>query len=70
MVSPFNLSRTLPVDGGLSVSCSLPGLPIIKQLMQIVTVVPGQGGRFQSVCFPNRSTSFSNGCQHTVWKER
>ena len=23
-----------------------------KQLMQMVTMVPGQGGRFQSVCFP------------------
>ena len=23
-----------------------------KQLMQMVTVVPGQGGQFQSVCFP------------------
>ena len=24
----------------------------VKQLMQMVTMVPGQGGRFQSVCFP------------------
>ena len=50
---PFDLSRTLPVGGGLLlVPCSLPGPPVVKQLMQIVTVVPGQGGRFQSVCFP------------------
>ena len=52
VVSPFDISQTLPVGGGLLVPCSLPGLPVIKQLMQMVTVVPGQGGRFQSVCFP------------------
>ena len=52
VVSPFVLSLTLPVGGGLLVPCSLPGPPVIKQLMQMVTMVPGQGGRFQSVCFP------------------
>ena len=52
VVSPFNLSRTLPVGGGLLVPCSLPGPPVVKQRMQIVTMVPGQGGQFQSVCFP------------------
>ena len=52
VVSPFDLSRTLLVDGGLLVPCSLPGPPVIKQLMQMVTMVPGQGGQFQSVCFP------------------
>ena len=46
VVSPFDLSQTLLVGGGL------PGPPVVKQLMQTVTVVPGQGGRFQSVCFP------------------
>ena len=51
-VSPFDLSRTLPVGGGLLVLCSLPGPPVVKQRMQMVTMVPGQGGRFQSVCFP------------------
>ena len=25
-----------------------------KQLMQMITMVPGQGGRFQSVCFPKQ----------------
>ena len=48
----FDLSRTLPFGGGLLVPCSLPGPPVIKQRMQMVTMVPGQGGRFQSVCFP------------------
>ena len=52
VVSPFDLSRTLLVGGGLLVQCSLAGPPVIKQLMQMVTMVPGQGGRFQSVCFP------------------
>ena len=52
VVSPFDLSRTLLVGGGLLVPCSLPGPPVLKQLMQMVTMVPDQGGRFQSVCFP------------------
>ena len=50
--SPFDLSETLPVGGGLLVPCSLPGLPVVKQLIQMVTMVSGQGGQFQSVCFP------------------
>ena len=52
VVSPFDLSQTLLVGGGLLVLYSLSGSPVIKQLMQMVTTVPGQGGRFQSVCFP------------------
>ena len=52
VVSPFDLSRTLPVGGGLLVLCSLAGPPVVKQRMQMVTMVPGQDGRFQSVCFP------------------
>ena len=51
VVSPFDLSWTLPVGGGLLVPCSLPGLPVIKQLMQMA-VGSIQGGQFQSVCFP------------------
>ena len=43
-VSPLDLSRTLPVGGGLVVPHSLSGPPVIKQLMQMVTMVPGQGG--------------------------
>ena len=52
VVSPFDLSRTLLVGGGLLVPCSLPGPPVVKRLMQMVTMEPGQGGRFQSVCIP------------------
>ena len=52
VVSPFDLSQTLLVGGGLLVPSSLPGPPAVKQLMQMVTMVPGQGGQFQSVCFP------------------
>ena len=51
VVSPFDLSQTLAVGGDLIVLCSLPGPPVIKQFMQMVTMVPGQGGWFQSVCF-------------------
>ena len=51
MVSPFDLSRTLPVGGGLLVPCFLPGPPVVKQLMQMLTMASGHGGRFQSGCF-------------------
>ena len=44
-MSPFDLSRTLLVGGGLLVLYSLSGSPVIKQLMQMVTMVPGQGTR-------------------------
>ena len=49
---PFDLPQTLPVGGGLLVPYSLSGSPVIKQLMQMITMVPGQGRWFQSVCFP------------------
>ena len=52
MASPFDLSQILLVGGGELVLCSLLGPPAVKQLMQTVTMVHGQGGRFQSVCFP------------------
>ena len=54
LLSPLDLSRTLAVGGGLLVPCPLPGPTVIKQLLQMVTMVPGQGGRFQSVCFPSQ----------------
>ena len=41
-VSPFDLSRTLPAGGGLLDPCSLPGPPVIKQLVEMVTMEPGQ----------------------------
>ena len=53
VVFPFDLSRTPPIGGGLLVP--FPGPPVVKQLMQMVTTVPGQGGRFRSVCFPNKA---------------
>ena len=52
VVSPFDVSLTLPFGGGLLVPGSLPRPPVLKQLMQMVTMVPGQSGQFQSVCFP------------------
>ena len=41
VVSHFDLFQTLPVGGGLLVPRSLRGPPVIKQLMQMVTMVPG-----------------------------
>ena len=55
-VSPFDLSRTLPVGGGLLVLHSLSGPPVIKQLMQMVTMVPGQGAG------SNHCASLSSAC--------
>ena len=46
VVSPFDLSRTLPVDGCLLVACSLPGPPVLKQLMQMVTTCLARVGGF------------------------
>ena len=46
VLSPFDLSLTLLVEGGLLVPCPLPGPPVVKELMHMVTMVPGQGGRF------------------------
>ena len=40
----------------LLVPCSVPGPPVVKQLMQLVTVVPGQGGWFQCAS-PNSFTT-------------
>ena len=48
-VSLFDLSWTLLVGGGLLVSCSLPGPPVLKPLMQMVTLLPSQGWWFVSV---------------------
>ena len=56
MVSPLDLSLTLLVGGGLLVPCSLPGHLVLKQLMQIVAMVPGQGGWFQCAS-PNNVVS-------------
>ena len=56
VVSPFELSRTLLVGGCLLVSCSLPGPPVIKQLMQMVIMVPGRGGSFNQCASPNSAT--------------
>ena len=41
VLSPSDLSRTLQVGGGLLAPGSLAGPPVVKQLMQIVTIVPG-----------------------------
>ena len=53
-VSPFDLSQTLLVGGGLLVPYSLSGSPVIKQLMQMVTMVPASVGGFNQCASPNK----------------
>ena len=55
-VCPFHLSRTLPVGGGFLVRCFLPGPPVVRQLIQVVTRVPGQGGWLCRCGSPNSMT--------------
>ena len=55
MVSPFDLSRTLLVGGGLLVPCSLPGPPVVKQVMQIVIWCLARVGCFSQCTSPNTS---------------
>ena len=50
-VSPLDPSRTLPVGGGLLVPYSLSGSPAIKQLMQMVTMVPDQDDPMDCIVF-------------------
>ena len=51
VVSPFDLSRTLLVGGGLLVPCSLPGPFVVKQLMQMARV-----DGFNQRASPNKNT--------------
>ena len=48
VASPFDFSQTLLIGDSILVPCSLPGPPVVKQLTQIVTMVPGHGGMVQS----------------------
>ena len=66
VVSPFDFSRTL-LAGGLLVPCSLPGPPVVKHLMQMVTMVPGQGGRFQSMCFLLQVLLYFSNTHRPLW---
>ena len=52
VLSPLTFPELFWLVEAYLVPCSLSGPPVIKQLMQMVTMVPGHGGRFQSVCFP------------------
>ena len=49
MTFSFDFSQIILFGGGLLVPYSLLGSPVIKQLMQMVTLVLDQDGRFQSV---------------------
>ena len=49
---------TLPVSGGILVPYPSSGSPLIRQLTQMVTMVPGQGGWFNQCASPNIFTNF------------
>ena len=68
-VSPLDLSRTLPVGGGFLVTYSLSGFPVIKQLMQMVTMMPGQGGRFPN-SNPLQYSCLENPLDRGIWQAR
>ena len=51
LLSPFDLSWILLAGDILLVPHLLPGPPAVRWLMQVATILPGQGGWFQSV-FP------------------
>ena len=55
VMSHFDLSRTLSAGGGSLVPCSLAVPPVIKQLMQMVIMVPGRSGSFNQCASPNIS---------------
>ena len=54
MVSPFDLSRTLLVGSGLLVPYALPGPPVVKQLMQMVSRGLARVGGFSQCASPNK----------------
>ena len=58
MLSPFDLSWTLLVGGGLLVPCFLPGPPVVRQLIQVVTRVPERGGWLCQCGSPNSMTLY------------
>ena len=62
VVSLFDLSQTLPVGGGLLVSCSLPGPPVIKQLMQMVTWCLARVSGFSQCASPNKMKNYLGKC--------
>ena len=53
VVSPFDLAQTLPVGGSLLVPCSLPGPPVIKQLMQMLLWCLARMGGFSQCASSN-----------------
>ena len=53
MESPFDFSQSLLVGGGLLVPCSLPGHPVIKQLMQMLLKCLARMGGFSQHVSPN-----------------
>ena len=68
-VASPDLSQILPVDGGLLVPCSLLRPPVIKYLIQMVTVVHSQGAQFQSE-FSHNITTDATERSECLWRKR
>ena len=59
LLSPFDLSQIPLVGGGLLFPCSSPAPPVLRCLVQVVTVVPGPGRRgWQWSVFPLASLPY------------
>ena len=54
VVSPFDLSKTLLVDGGLLLPCSLPGPSVVERLMQMLLWCLARVGGFNPCASSNR----------------
>ena len=57
VVSPFDLSQTLPVGGGLLVLCSLQGPPVNNSCKWLLWCLARVGG-FNQCASPNKSHHF------------
>ena len=49
LLLPFGPSWVLPIGGSWSFPCSLYESPVVRSLMPVVIILPGQGGWFQSM---------------------
>ena len=65
VVSPCDLSWPLLAGAVLLVPCSSPGPLVVKRLMRMVAVLPGQGGGFSHGASPNTENLLDQGIEST-----
>ena len=65
LLSPFGLFQILLAGGSLLAPRSLPGPPVLRELKQVVTIGPGQGGQFPPA-FPLTPPEARKGAQDRV----